>query len=140
MTFYLTVSRTWCTCFVTLEDVILIFLRDLKTKLCKLNQKKGWISVLHKSLLNGGVEKRFCLCRTFRREFTLSITFKAIDSPDRLWSKIHPRYFTFSYCLIAVPLHTMFKVLLFRSLCLVPNKIEIVFSWPKCTLTNAFRG
>ena len=96
--------------------------------------KRGWISALHKSLLKGRVKKRFCLCRNFRREFTFSITFKAIDSLDRLWSKIHPRYFTFSYCLIAVPLHTMFKVLAFRSLCLVPNKIGFVFSWPKCTL------
>ena len=28
----------------------------------------------------------------------------------------------------------MFKVLAFRSLCLVPNKIDFVLSWPKCTL------
>ena len=28
----------------------------------------------------------------------------------------------------------MFKVLAFRSLCLVPNKMDFVFSRPKCTL------
>ena len=28
----------------------------------------------------------------------------------------------------------MFKALGFRSLCLVPNKIDFVLSWPKCTL------
>ena len=28
----------------------------------------------------------------------------------------------------------MFKALAFRNLCLVPNKIDFVFSWPKCTL------
>ena len=40
MSFYLTVSRIWCTCFVMFEDVILIFLRDLKIKFCKHNQKE----------------------------------------------------------------------------------------------------
>ena len=128
MNFYLIVSRTWCTCLVALEDVILIFLIDLKTKLCKLNQKEvesvHYIKVYSKGLL----KKSFCLCRSFRREFALSITFKTIDAPDRLWSKIHPRYFTFSHCLIAVPLHTMLKVLAFRSLYLVPNKTNFVFS------------
>ena len=28
----------------------------------------------------------------------------------------------------------MFKTLAFRILCLVPNKIDFVLSWPKCTL------
>ena len=28
----------------------------------------------------------------------------------------------------------MFKALAFRSLCLVPNKIDFVLSWSKCTL------
>ena len=28
----------------------------------------------------------------------------------------------------------MFKALAFRSLCLVPNKIDFVLSWLKCTL------
>ena len=28
----------------------------------------------------------------------------------------------------------MFKALAFQNLCLVPNKIDFVFSWPKCTL------
>ena len=28
----------------------------------------------------------------------------------------------------------MFQALAFRSLSLVPNKIDFVFSWPKCTL------
>ena len=46
--------------------------------------------------------------------------------------------FTFSYCLISVPLYTMLKALAFRSLYLVPNKIDFVFSWPKCTLNFTF--
>ena len=132
MTFYVTVSRTWCTCSVTLEDIILISLRDLKAKLCKHNQKKGQISALHKILSKGGIKKRFVLCRNFRREFTSSITFEAFDSPERLWSKILPRHFTFAYCLISVSLYAMFKALAFRSLCLVQNKIDFVLSWPKC--------
>ena len=28
----------------------------------------------------------------------------------------------------------MFKALVFQRLCLVPNKIDFVLSWPKCTL------
>ena len=28
----------------------------------------------------------------------------------------------------------MFKALAFQSLCLAPNKIDFVLSWPKCTL------
>ena len=74
-----------------------------------------------KVYVKGVLKKQFCLCRNLRREFTLSITFKAIDSPERLLSKIHPRYFTFACCLIAMPLYTMFKDLALPSLCLVPN-------------------
>ena len=51
-------SRTWCICFVTLEDVTLIFLRDLKTKLCKHNQKEvesvHYIKVYAKGVLKNG--------------------------------------------------------------------------------------
>ena len=98
---------------MTLEDVILIFLRDLKTKLCKHNQKEvewvHYIKVYAKGVLS-------CLCGNFWSEFTLSIAFKAIDSPERLWPKIHPRYFTFPYCLISVLLYKMFKALAFRCL------------------------
>ena len=39
-TFYLTVSITSYNYFVKFEDVVIIFLRDLKTKLCKHNQKE----------------------------------------------------------------------------------------------------
>ena len=46
--------------------------------------------------------EHFCLCQ--------SIMFKAIDSPERLSSKIHPRYFRFPYCLIPVPLYTMASI------------------------------
>ena len=45
--------------------------------------KKGWISLLHESISKGGAKKQFCLCRNSRREFTLSITFKVIESPER---------------------------------------------------------
>ena len=30
----------------------------------------------------------------------------------------------------------MFKALAFPSLCLVPNRIDFVLSWPKCTLNQ----
>ena len=52
--------------------------------------KKGCISELHKSLRKGAFKKRFCLCRNLKRGFVLSITFKVIDSPETLSSKIHP--------------------------------------------------
>ena len=47
---------------------------------------------------------------------------------ERVRSKTQPRYFSFAYSLISVPLYTMFKALVFRSLCLVPNKIHLVLS------------
>ena len=75
-----------------------------------------------------GVKKWFRLHRNLRREFTLSITFKAIDSRERLSSKIHPRYFTFTCCLISIPFYTIFKNSAFQSLCLVPNKTDNVLS------------
>ena len=79
-------------------------------------------------------KKTILSSRNLRREFILSITFKAIDSPERLSSKIHPRYLTFACCLISMPLYTIFKDLAFPSLCLVPNNIDFVLSCPKCIL------
>ena len=66
----------------------------------------------------------FCPCRNLRRELILSITFKSIDSPERLSSKMHPKYFTLACCLMSMPLCTIFKDLAFRILCLVPNNID----------------
>ena len=57
--------------------------------------------------------------------------FKAIESPERLSSKIHPRYFTFACCLISIPLYTIFEGLALWSVCLVPNNIDFVLSCPK---------
>ena len=109
-----------------LEVLILVSLKDLETELCRRNQNEV-VSVHYiKVYVKGGVKKRFCLRRNLRREFILLITFKAIDSPERLSSKIHPRYLTFACCLISMPLYTIFKDLAFRSLCLVPNNIDFV--------------
>ena len=60
--------------------------------------------------------------------------FKAIDSPERLSSKIYPRYFTFACCLISMSLYAIFKGLSFRNLCLVTNNTDFVLSCPKCIL------
>ena len=88
-----------------------------------------------KVYVKGALKKRFCLCRNLGREFILSITFKAIDSPpERLSSKMHPRYFTFACCLVSILLYTIFKDLAFRSLCLVVNNIDFALSCPKCIL------
>ena len=81
-----------------------------------------------------GCKKRLSLCGNFRHKFTLSITFKATDSPEKFSFKTHPRYYTFVYCSISALLYTMFKALAFLSLSLVPNKINFVLSWPKCLL------
>ena len=71
-----------------------------------------------KVYVKGGVKKLFCLCRKIRCEFPLSITFKAIDSPQRISSKIHTTYFTwFLYHYIQ-----RLRPLAFRSLCLVSTK------------------
>ena len=60
--------------------------------------------------------------------------FKAIDSPERLSSKIHPRYFTFACCLISMSLYVIFKGLSFRNLCLVTNNTDFALSCAKCIL------
>ena len=75
-----------------------------------------------------------CLFPALRHELMLSITFKATDSPERLSSKIHPRYFTFACCLISIPLYTVFKDLAFQRLCSVQNNIDFILSCPKCIL------
>ena len=50
----------------------------------------------------------------------------------------YPTYFTlvftFAYYLISIPLCTIFKDLAFPTLCLVPNEIDFVWSYPKCIL------
>ena len=63
--------------------------------------------------------------------------FKAIDSVERFSSKKHPSYFTFAYCLISIPLHTIFKEfkdLACQSLYLAPNKIDFALSCRKFIL------
>ena len=39
----------------------------------------------------------------------LSIAFKIIHSPERVSSKIHPKYFIFACCLIPMPSYAIFK-------------------------------
>ena len=53
---------------------------------------------------------------------------------QRLLSKIHPRYFTFSCCLISMPLCKILKEYAFRSLRLAQNNIDLVLSYPKCII------
>ena len=119
--------------FVTFEDVILIFLRDLKTKLCKHN-KKEVESVHYVKAYAKAILKSFIVyVETSDPNLLYQLRSKPL-SQQRFWSKIDPRCFTFAYCLIFVKLDTMFKVLAFRSLCLVPNKTDFVLSWPKCIL------
>ena len=132
-TCYLTVIRNSCIYFVTFEDVILIFLRDLKTKLCKYN-KKEVESVHYVKAYAKAILKSFIVyVETSDPNLLYQLRSKPL-SQQRLWSKIDQRCFTFAYCLIFVKLDTMFKVLAFWSLCLVPNKIDFVLSWPKCIL------
>ena len=86
LTFCLAASTTSCIYFALLGILILVSLKDLETKLCKYNQKE--VASVQYNL---------------RRGFTLSITFKAIDSPERSTPKLHPRYFTYACCLISIP-------------------------------------
>ena len=98
------VSRTLCIYFVLLEILILVSLKDLETKLYRHRQKEVVSMHYIKVDVKGVLKKRFCLCQNLRCEFILSITFKANDSPERLSSKIHPRYLAFACCLISMPL------------------------------------
>ena len=106
LTFYLTVSRTSCIYFVTFEDVVLILLKDLKTKLCKHNQKEvesvHYIRVYAKGVLKNG----FVYVETSDANLLYQLRSKPLT---------HQRDFDLR-------------------LCLVPNKIVFVLSWPKCII------
>ena len=93
--------------------------------------KRGCIISLHKNQLKVGVKKRCCLYRNLALEFISSITFKVINSPERLSSKIHPWYFALACCLISRALYIIFKDLAFQSLCLATNNIVIRFVFSK---------
>ena len=144
MTFYLTLSRTWCTCFVTLEYVISIFLKDLKTTLCKHNQKEveavRYIKVYAKGVVkNGFVYKEISdtnLLYQFRdwlNQQMLGSSESFIRSEDVHWRDFL-KYNQDILLLHTVPLYTMFKALACQSLYSVLNKIDFVLSWPKCSL------
>ena len=96
--------------------LIFVSLKDLETKLwlSRHNQKEVDISALHKSLREGVVKKRFCLCRNLRCEIILSITFKAIDLPERLSSKIRSRCFTFKIIPVKRPFWNLVVILSLR--------------------------
>ena len=64
-------------------------------------------------LYKGGVKEQFYLFKNFRCEFTLSITFKAIDSPERYSTKKILYILLYAYCLMSMSLHVLFKNLSF---------------------------
>ena len=49
------------------------------------------------------------------------ITFKAIDSPERVSSNKQPRYVTVWYCLMCISPYLISRLLTLLSLCFVPN-------------------
>ena len=53
------------------------------------------------------------------------------DSPERVSSKMQPKYVTLEYCFILMSLYWMFSGFNFLILCLLPNKIDFVLSSPK---------
>ena len=119
---------------MTLEDVILIFLRDLKRKQCKFNQKEVE-SVHHiKAYSKGMLKNGFVYVEISGANLLYQLRSKPLTHQADFDLKYTQDILLFHIALIAVPLHTIFKVLAFRSLCLVPNKIDFVFSGPKCTL------
>ena len=64
-------------------------------------------------LYKGGVKEQFYLFKNFRYEFTLSVTFKAIDSPATYATKKILYILLYAYCLMSMSLHIMFKNLSF---------------------------
>ena len=69
-------------------------------------------------------------------EFILFITWMAMDSPERVSSKMQPKYVTLEYCFILMSLYRIFSGFDFLILCLLPNKIDFVLSLPKWTLDS----
>ena len=65
-----------------LEDAVLIFLKDVKTKLCKHNQKE--IESLYGIKVYAEVVLRNNFVYAETSDMNLLITFQVIDSPERL--------------------------------------------------------
>ena len=55
-----------------------------------------------------------------------------MDSPERISSKMQPKYLTLEQCFILMSLYWMFSDFDFLILCLKPNKIDVVLSSSKC--------
>ena len=122
LTFHLTVNRTPYTYSVVLDYTIRIFLRYLKIKLCKHNQKEVESVHYRKDYAKGLLRNYFVYVETFRLSKSLfcqkEVHLKYIQ--DILL--LHIVWFLYHYtqCL--------------RPLFLVPTKIDFVLSWPKCLL------
>ena len=56
---------------------------------------------------------------------------KTMDSPERVSSRMEPKYVTSEYCLIFMSLCWMFSSFEFLILCLLSNKTDYVLSSPK---------
>ena len=100
--------------------------------------KWGWISALHSNLLNEAF-KIFCyLQRNLNLEFILFTTLTAMLPPDRLQSKIHPKYFTSLCCFILISPLFISNLALHFNLLFVPKRMDFIFSSPKWILNLFF--
>ena len=85
LTFYLTITRTLFTYFVTFEALISTFFKGLKTKLCMHNQKKVESGLYLKLFATRVLKSNFFYVETSDTAL-LSITFKAFVSLEHLWN------------------------------------------------------
>ena len=95
-----------------LKDVILIFLRDLKIKLCKHNKKE--IESVHyiKVYANVVSKNGFVYVKTSDANLFYQLRTKP-STYQRDFNLKYTQDITFAYCLISVPLYTMFMALAF---------------------------
>ena len=78
------------------------------------------------------------LYKNFNFEFNLLSTCRAIDSPLRVSSRMHPKYFTLEYCLIILSSYFIINGLAFLAFRLLANRIHLVLSSPKWILSLLF--
>ena len=112
----------------------LIFCLSWGTKLNKYNQNRA-VRELHSNLRRGGDKNLFFLYKNLTLLLILFITFKAIDSPERVSSNKQPRYVTVWYCLMCISPYLISKLVTLLSLCFVPNSKHFVLCSPKWMLS-----
>ena len=132
MPYYSSLDRIICIYFGVFAILTLIFCLSWGTKLSKHNQNGV---VWESNLWRGRDKNLFFLYKNVGLLLILFITFKAIDSQERVSCNKQPRYVAVWYCLLCISPYVISRLLILLSICFVPNSIRFVLSSPKWLLS-----